>query len=218
MRDVTIETCIKWAYGLQRPQVVGPGLLTSQRYDITAKADSPVLEDQMKPMMQALLADRFRLVFHREDRDMRAYGMVLVKNGAPDGKRLKRASPEEVPLRQNSAMGSVVRALTMQEFADFIAGPLQRPVVDQTGLPGRYDFAFDFTNYLPPTESGQRPDFEGVLNATLQGEVGLKLESEHAVVLVMGRRPRREAIPKLSPSAKVPAPAWCGPGPTQLPV
>src|ERR1700759_3049144 len=41
MRDVTIETCIKWAYRVQRSQVSGPGVLTSERYDITAKSDAP---------------------------------------------------------------------------------------------------------------------------------------------------------------------------------
>src|ERR1700753_2574490 len=45
MRDVTIQTCIKWAYGVQRAQVLGPGLLTSEKYDIEAKAEEPANED-----------------------------------------------------------------------------------------------------------------------------------------------------------------------------
>jgi uncharacterized protein (TIGR03435 family) len=52
-------------------------------------------------------------------------------------------------------------------------------------LTGRWDFAFDFTNYLPETQPEERPDFEGTLNATLQGEVGLKLETDKRMVDVL---------------------------------
>ena len=48
MRDVSIQSCIKWAYGVQRAQVLGRGLLTSEKYDIEAKADGPATEDEMK--------------------------------------------------------------------------------------------------------------------------------------------------------------------------
>ena len=57
MRDVTIETCIKWAYGMQKGQVSGPGLLTSERYDIVAKADDAANGEQMKLMTRALLKE-----------------------------------------------------------------------------------------------------------------------------------------------------------------
>ena len=66
MRDVTIQTCIKWAYGVQRAQIVGPDDLEQTHYDIGAKSDEPVKPEQMKLMMPALLAERFKLKFHRE--------------------------------------------------------------------------------------------------------------------------------------------------------
>ena len=68
MRDVTIASCIKWAYGVQRAQVIGPELLTSERWDITAKSDGAVSKDAMKEMMRSLLAERFGLTFHKEIR------------------------------------------------------------------------------------------------------------------------------------------------------
>ena len=181
MRDVTVATCITWAYGVQHGQVSGPAWIENDHWDIQAKADEPVKDAQLKLMMRTLLADRFKLALHHEQRELRAYVLTVGKSE----KKFKQADPAEVPLRTNSAMGSVVRALTMQEFADFISQPLQKPVVDKTGLPGRWDFSFDFTNYLPKREGEERPDFEGVLNATLQGEVGLKLESEKTLVDVM---------------------------------
>jgi len=180
MRDVTIETCIKWAYGVQRGQVSGPGLLTSERYDITAKADDAANAVQMKLMMRALLKERFGLAFHKEKKELKSYALTVVKGGP----KLKQAAADEIPYRQNSAMGSTVRATTMQEFADFLSDAGERPVVDKTGLSGRWDFAFDFTKYMTDEPKGIF-DFLAVLNPTLQGECGLKLEPEKDVVDVM---------------------------------
>jgi uncharacterized protein (TIGR03435 family) len=180
MRDVTIETCIKWAYGVQKGQVSGPGLLTSERYDIVAKADEAANDEQMRLMMRALLKERFQLAFHTERKELRSFALIIAKGGA----KLKQAAPDEVPYRQNSRMGTVVRATTMQEFADFLSNPVERPVVDKTGLTGRWDFAFDFTKYMTDEPKGP-DDFLQVLNITLEGELGLKLESESDLVDVM---------------------------------
>jgi uncharacterized protein (TIGR03435 family) len=180
MRDVTIETCIKWAYGVQRAQVSGPRILTSERYDIVAKADGPATDDQMKAMMQTLLTERFHLAFHREKKELRSFALMVAKGGP----KLSQAGDDEVPYRQNSAMGTVARATTMHEFADFLSGPTEKPVVDKTGLTGRWNFAFDFTKYMMDSPKGL-DDFLSALNATLQGELGLKLEAEKDVVDVM---------------------------------
>jgi uncharacterized protein (TIGR03435 family) len=92
MRDVTIETCIKWAYGVQRAQVVGPAVLTSERYDIVAKTDGPASADEMKVMMQALLADRFKLQFHHEKRELKSYALMVAKGGP----KLTQAASDEI--------------------------------------------------------------------------------------------------------------------------
>jgi uncharacterized protein (TIGR03435 family) len=74
------------------------------------------------------------------------------------------------------------------EWANFIAGPLQMPVIDETGLTGKYDFAIDFTSYLPEPGKNMdaaRPDATAILKAVLQDELGLKLEGRRAQVDVM---------------------------------
>jgi uncharacterized protein (TIGR03435 family) len=180
MRDVTIETCIKWAYRVQRAQVAGPGLLTSQRYDITAKSDEPATEEQMRVMMRSLLTERFGLAFHTEKRELKSYGLVVAKAGT----KMKQATDDEVPLRTNYAMGTTGRALTMAELADFLGGPVEKPVVDKTGLAGRWDFSFDFTKYMAD-QPKSLDDFLLVLNETLEGELGLKMVPEKDVVEVM---------------------------------
>jgi uncharacterized protein (TIGR03435 family) len=181
MRDVTLKTCLKWAYGVQDSQIIGPGSLDSDRYDIVAKADGPTTDAQMKLMMQALLADRFKLVFHHDKKELKAFSMTVAKSGA----KFHEAAGDGPSSRQNSANGTVAKSMTMKEWADFLSGPLRTPVVDKTGLSGKYDFVLDFTTYLPQDMQSMRPDATGVLMAALQGEMGLKLELQKEMVDVM---------------------------------
>jgi len=181
MRDVTVSTGIKWSYGVQQSQISGPAWIQSDHFDIDAKADEPATDAQMKLMLQALLADRFKLTFHRENREVRGYAMTVGKGGT----KLHPAVGDGVMQRENSANGTVARNITLQEFADFIAGPLEAPVVNKTGLEGKYDLTLDFTSYLPPEERAMKPDFLNIVMAALQGELGLKLESQKVTVAVM---------------------------------
>jgi uncharacterized protein (TIGR03435 family) len=184
MRDVTAATCIKWAYGVQDSQIVGPRWLQSDHFDIAARTDSPTEIEQMKLMMQNMLTDRFQLVFRRERREMKAYELKVAKGGH----KLHESAANSVPDRQNSAIGTIARAITMQEFADFIAGPLNTPVLDATGLKGRYDFNLDFSTYIPADEHSMKPDYideNGIIANALQGELGLKLDMRKTTVEVM---------------------------------
>jgi uncharacterized protein (TIGR03435 family) len=188
MRDVTVATCIKWAYGVQDSQISGPAWLQSEHFDITAKSDEPARDEQMKLMMRALLAERFKLSFHRQNKELRSYVMTAAKGGA----KLRESAPDVKPFRENSAIGTVVKATTMKEFGDFMAGPLQAPVVDMTGLTGRYDFELDFTRYIPTGETAMKVDYDntnGIIISALKGELGLDLQSrkEEVEVLVIDR-------------------------------
>ncbi len=185
MQDVSVQTCIKWAYGVQDSQIAGPDWIDSQKFDIMAKADDPASEEEMKLMMQTLLADRFKLAFHHQTKELKAFVLTVAKGGA---KVHPAAAPEAKPFRQNSANGTVVRSMTIQQFGDFISGPLHMPVVDQTGLKGKYDFALDFTPYLPDPAHNMdatRPDTTSILMITMDAELGLKMSTQKAPVDVM---------------------------------
>jgi uncharacterized protein (TIGR03435 family) len=184
MRDVTVATCIKWAYGVQDSQIAGPAWLQSEHFDIMARADEPAGIEALKLMMRTLLADRFGLSFHRQSKEVRSYVLTVAKSGH----KLRESAADTKPSRQNSANGTVARAITMKEFADFIAGPLQTPVVDMTGLQGKYDFTLDFTPYLPANATVMRVDYtdtNGIIISALLGELGLKVESRKESVEVM---------------------------------
>jgi uncharacterized protein (TIGR03435 family) len=184
MRDVTTFTCIRFAYGVQNSQISGPDWMDSVHFDIIAKAAEPATTEQMRLMMQALLADRFHLTFHRQQKEMSAYAITIAKGGP----KLHESAPDTAPFRENSVNGTVIRGLTMQEFADFMATPLQRPIKDETGLKGRYDFAIDFTPYLPGGEHAMNVEFDnatGIILAAMQGELGLKMESRKESIEVL---------------------------------
>jgi uncharacterized protein (TIGR03435 family) len=185
MQDVSVNTCIKLAYHVQDRQIDGPGWLASDRFDITAKTDGPSDEDTMKRMLQSLLADRFGLSFHREPREMR----VIVLTVASGGDKLKpAAAPDAKPYRENSVNGTIAKSMPVGEFADFLSGPLDMPIVDHTGLNGKYDFALDFTPYLAdPAKNmdGTKPDTTAILKAALNDELGLKMTGGKAQIDVL---------------------------------
>lgn len=184
MRDVTVDSCIKWAYDVQNSQIAGPGWMDSDRFDVTAKSDGPAREDDMKKMLQALLADRFHLTFHHEQREMKA----LVLTVASSGSRLKpAAAPDAPPFHQNSANGTIAKSMSIHEWANFIAGPLQMPVLDETGLTGKYDFAIDFTPYLESGNnmSANRPDSTALIKIVMHDQMGLNIDGRRAKVEVM---------------------------------
>lgn len=176
MRDVLLTSCMEWAWGIQESQISGPEWIHNERYDIVARADHPVAVDQLKLMMQALLKERFGLAFHHEQKELRAYEMTVAKGGS----KMKEAAPDEKMSRQNTAISTIAKAITMRQFADFISQPLRMPVVDHTGLRERYDFVLDFTPYLPAGEKVMTPDYDntnGIILSAIEGELGLKLES-----------------------------------------
>jgi uncharacterized protein (TIGR03435 family) len=184
MQDVSVETCIKWAYGVQESQISGPDWIDSDKFDIIAKADGPATEPQMKLMLQALLADRFKLAFHHQDKELKAFVLTIAKGGA---KVTPAAAPDARSFHQNSANGSVVKSMTIREWGDYISQPLHMPVVDRTGLTGKYDFVLDFTAYLPDAHNmgPDRPDATSILMAAMEGELGIKMQATKTQVDVM---------------------------------
>jgi uncharacterized protein (TIGR03435 family) len=171
MHDVTVGTCIHWAYSLPLPLIYGPSSLKDVHYDIVAKTESGATDQQMRLMMRSLLSERFGLQFHAEKRELRVYTLVVSKGGI----KMHPSAPGGKAFRQNSASGMVARSLTMQELADYLSDPLGAVLTDGTGIKGAYDFAIDFTPYVDQERSDVRPDPAAVLGSALKGELGLEL-------------------------------------------
>lgn len=149
-----VRTLIAAAYDLS-PQAIsgGPAWVDSERWDILAKTPSevrPNLVEQMS-MLRQLLGERFKLVFHREPKQLSIYELSV----APGGSKLKEstvspdATPEGPPPMVFNLSPALVRLparyASLAEFASILQrSPLDRPVIDRTGLSGRYDFDLEF--------------------------------------------------------------------------
>lgn len=174
MRRVTFKACIQWAYHVFEYQVSGPGWMDLERYDIVAKASGPANEPELRVMLQALLAERFHLTLHRETKDMRVYVLSVGKNGP---KFHESATEGEANIQPDQKTLSVaVRRVPIALLIDPLSRIFQVPVVDMTGMTGRYDVAIDVAKYMP--QSGERPDPVSLIQTALQEALGLKLEAK----------------------------------------
>jgi uncharacterized protein (TIGR03435 family) len=198
--NTTLSDILSMAYDVHAKQIVNaPEWVESDKYDVTGKPDVPGLPNvtQMKTMLQKLTADRFQLKFHREKKELSAYVITVAKGGAK--LTPSQADPNSLPGLFFSDPGRFnVRNATLAEVAQTLQGAaLDRPVVDQTGLTGKYDFTLNWTPDefqfpglrgpnappLPPPPPGQTemPD----LYTAIQQQLGLKLESMKAPVDVI---------------------------------
>jgi uncharacterized protein (TIGR03435 family) len=136
------------AYHVRPDQVVGlPGWAASEHYDLEATAGHGITVEQMRAMLQTLLAQRFQLQVHRETREIPMYSLALGKNGP----KFKESEVDETP--KGSIMGDgvgmhmVVAKGTMAQLASRLSNNgAGRPVMDKTGLTGIYSFKLDWVN------------------------------------------------------------------------
>src|SRR6185312_1951360 len=147
---VSVEKLMKWAYSIQSEQIVGgPEWVRQERYDLNGTPDTegePNLAQQQE-MIAKLLADRFHLKFHRETRELPVYAVRIAKGGP---KLAAAADPDKKPLEQGlGGRGyETTRAYTSAPISYFILVEQlfrDRPLVDQTGLTGKYDFKLHYT-------------------------------------------------------------------------
>ena len=178
MRNVSLSSSIQWAYDVRPYQVSGPGWLREERYDISAKAEGPAKSEQLRVMMQALLADRFQLALHRQTRELSAYALLEGKNG----NKLHPSEGEGEPVLNGGKLNLKAERMPLSQLTDMLSGVMQAPVIDMTGLSGRFDFTLDLTSYLMPYVQDRKPgdppaDLAAIVITALQNELGLKLES-----------------------------------------
>ena len=179
MRNVTIRSCVSWAYNLQDFQVAGD--LGVDRFDISAKAAASSSISMIREMMGALLADRFKLTFHRDTKQLAALNLAVGKGGPK-----LRVSGEDAPgILRPGKSAMVAQHATMAEFVKTLSGPLRTPVVDQTGLTGRYDFTVDLSSYFAEAKPGEQMDITGIVMSALRDQLGLILSSRKEPVEIL---------------------------------
>jgi uncharacterized protein (TIGR03435 family) len=114
MRNVSLRSCVRWAYGLRDYPLTAPAWTAAERYDIVAKA-APF--NQLRLMLQTLLAERFQLALHRENRELSVFALTVAKNGT----RLRASTADGAPTMQPSGGALVFRNHSMPDLADWLA-------------------------------------------------------------------------------------------------
>jgi uncharacterized protein (TIGR03435 family) len=159
---------IHYAYTVKESQVSGPDWLNSERVDIVAKLPDGATREQIPAMMQALLADRFKLTIHRESKEFSVYALIVGKGGAKIKESPLDPDTDEGPGKANvdvnvtggdrgatvslgkgasvafEAQRLVAKKVTMGYLADSLARFVDRPVVDMTDLKGTYDLTLAY--------------------------------------------------------------------------
>jgi uncharacterized protein (TIGR03435 family) len=175
----TVESMLLFSYGIQKKQLAGaPDWIESDRWDVVGTADVPGKPNlkQLQSMERKLLAERFEFRSHVESREMAVYAVMVAKGGP----KLEKSAGDPNGLiaeNDNETGGQRVMHMTnstMGDFALLLKFFVDRPVVDQTGLAGRYDFQlrWTFDESQVPTDGTAAPS----LFTALQEQMGLKLE------------------------------------------
>jgi len=175
--NASVRDCIMSAWNVKGYQIDGPDWLGADRYDLAATSATPVEEDALKSMLQTLLIERFHMKVHVEKRDLPVYAMVVSKNGA---KMKDAAAPGRPVIRMNGG-GVVFTSVTISDLIDLMSrahlAELDRPVVDDTGLTGRYDVTINLFGTQEEMMSAlSKGDFGSSIFTLIQEQLGLKLE------------------------------------------
>src|SRR3954447_8342269 len=215
---ITLQNLVMISWEINGPEFLAnaPKWMSEDRYDILAKSPEgvaigdlapnrnsvPVNIDALRPMLRALITERFQMVSHKEDRPMDAYRLVAnkpkLKKSEP-GARTKWYEGTAVggEKNANTALGRLVTCqnVTMAQFAEMLPGIapgyLRTNVVDATGLEGGYDFTFSFSpqgaiQQARAVTEGEAPEVNGItLFDALNKQLGLKLETVKRPVPVL---------------------------------
>jgi uncharacterized protein (TIGR03435 family) len=186
--NITLGELIQIAYNAKHYQIEAPRWVidygSSDRYDVIAKAAMPASPDSVRAMVAPLLADRFHLVVHRETRVLPVYVLAVAKGGP----RFKEGDGGETLVMPDGSGAMTYQNYPMAALATLLSllPTTGRPVLDRTGLSGRYTFTANLQN-VPAGLTGTDQKIAIIQSDTpaftaLQEQLGLKLEPDRAPI------------------------------------
>jgi uncharacterized protein (TIGR03435 family) len=167
------------AYGVGPERVLGgPDWINTDRFQIMGRSDQPVGDKGLMPMFQTLLAERFKLVLHRESRRGEAMVLQVAKNGP-------KLQPDEGADSSWKNMHDQLDAtgITMGALAEILSRNLKLPVVDRTGLTGRFSFTLQWN---PENADALERD---EATAALRAEVSAAIAKQLGLTLTVQKMP-----------------------------
>jgi uncharacterized protein (TIGR03435 family) len=208
--NVTLMNVLPRAYDVKPYQVTGPDWLSSERYDITATIPPGTTKEQFNLMLQRLLAERFHLALHHETKELQGYELIRGKTGPklkPSTEIGPNVEPTEAPktdasgFPQLSAPGLVMmegvhgttvvsfltaRAQSLSALVEMLSKEFRLPVVNKTGLTGKFDFTLEFAPQVPGSLPLETPDESAPnLVSAIPQQLGLKLDPKKIPVDIL---------------------------------
>jgi uncharacterized protein (TIGR03435 family) len=184
----TVETMLLMSHGLQKDQIIGgPDWVRTEHFDadgVSTVEGQPNLK-QFQTMVGKLLLERFGLVTHTEQRELSVYALTVAKGGPK--MTLNTSNPNGLQHATNSQNGGQKSIeeenITMDGFAVGLLFNVDRPVLNETGLTGRYDLKLKWTfdEQKAPTDGSAAPS----LFTAIQEQMGLRLEQVKRMTDVM---------------------------------
>jgi uncharacterized protein (TIGR03435 family) len=170
-----VQSLVMTAFGMRQYQIVGAPAWNNL-YEITAKApgESAPSREQARQMVRTLLVDRFQLKFHRQTKELPVYQLTVARGGpklkesAPDAQFGMNTRGSEVTF-SGASMATLVNQFLFYPLSDSV----DRPVLDKTGLTGKYDFTLRWAPLETPADATDAPS----IFTAMQEQLGLRLES-----------------------------------------
>lgn len=179
LHNATLKFCIQAAYSIPADRVFGgPDWAATQRFEVTGKSSYSVAPTQLLLMLRSLLAERFQLHLHTEQREVPIYALVSAKSAA----KLTPSDPNDQspPSLLGRAGAITAHKTTMADLAATLS-LMGRPVSDRSGLTGTYDFTLEGFAPLNATPGDARPS----LFTAIEEQLGLRLEAARGPVDVL---------------------------------
>ena len=179
--NVSLISLLRTAYAVQEFQIAGyPDWAETDKFDVEAKMESGANPRDFSLMLQKLLADRFKLVLHREPRQTSIYTLVVQK----DGPKFKPGDPANCSGRNSGFDASPTEisggCVTMEQFAARLSRSIGTHVVDGTSLKGTFDFNVSWL--ADDRFSGRGASANPTLFTALQEQLGLRLQGGRGAV------------------------------------
>ena len=181
--NISLRDLMMLAYGVGARQITGPDFLTQNRFDIIARVPADAKKEEIPQMLRALLAERFKLALHREQKTMQVYALEVAKGGvklkeSAAGDKGEAGCARSFAEREGATLAAVCTGMRAADIAQQVQslapGYFQDgPVVDASGLKGVYDFKLEWITRIEANAGSGGPTiFDAV-----QQQLGLKLES-----------------------------------------
>jgi len=180
---VTTRMLVAAAYGVTPPLVTGPDSLDKGRFDVIAKAPEGAPNSDLRPMLQNLLKDRFKLIAHMEKKERNVYflrvargGVKMPKYPAPDGGPKKPGDPRYSGFPMARGTG------TTSQLAQLLSRVVNAPVIDETGLTERYSYVLSYAPISRQTSAHPADFGPPDIFTAVEEQLGLKLQAGRSLV------------------------------------